>query len=83
LKRTMRIAQAQKVRVAPRGCAGRGLKLLSIIFDTGLFTVAPRGCAGRGLKLKPACRQRNQPSVAPRGCAGRGLKPKTVAVAII
>ena len=36
--------------VAPRACAGRGLKLskqASVIF---LDVVAPRACAGRGLK---------------------------------
>jgi len=36
--------------VAPRGCAGRGLKQLCDDHRQRKLRVAPRGCAGRGLK---------------------------------
>jgi len=38
------------LQVAPRGCAGRGLKPVQFCPARAHFLVAPRGCAGRGLK---------------------------------
>ena len=60
--------------VAPGPKAGRGLKLIDLIFKFLRHGVAPGPKAGRGLKLK----FRKQPLismiVAPGPKAGRGLK---------